>query len=101
LAGRPFTATLPARHASVARLRVLKMRTAQSHLSTRSLSGEGITAPNVEDRRRCAKDFAARPDVSWRRDASVAFSRDVRDDGVASPKHSLHHRAVLSVKFAG
>jgi hypothetical protein len=34
-AGSSFTATLPARHASLARLRLLKMRTAQSHLSRR------------------------------------------------------------------
>jgi hypothetical protein len=35
LAGSALTATLPARHASLARLRLLKMRTAHSHLSRR------------------------------------------------------------------
>jgi len=41
----------------------------------------------------------ADPGGSWRRDALVAFSMDVRDEGVASPKHGLRHRAILSVKL--
>src|SRR5204863_9068631 len=40
-----LTSTLPPAHAAAARLRVLKKRAAQSHLSTRSESGESVT-PN-------------------------------------------------------
>src|SRR5439155_916265 len=38
-----LTSTLPPAHAAAARLRVLKKRAAQSHLSTRSESGESVT----------------------------------------------------------
>src|SRR2546426_445059 len=38
-----LTSTLPPAHAAAARLRVLKKRAAQSHLSTRRESGESVT----------------------------------------------------------
>jgi hypothetical protein len=39
--------------------------------------------------------------VSWRRDALVAFLGDVRDEGIAPPKHSVYNRVILSVKHPG
>ena len=50
--------SLPARQASVARVRVLKTRTAQSHLSTRSVSGAGFTMTDVVTPNPQAKNFA-------------------------------------------
>lgn len=61
LAGCPFTVTVPARQPSVARLRVLKMRTDQSHLSRRSDSDSGFTGTNVATVREPAKNFAQKP----------------------------------------
>jgi len=39
------------------------------------------------------------PNVSWKRDALVAFSGELRDEGVASPPDSLHEGAILGVPY--
>jgi hypothetical protein len=40
------------------------------------------------------------PNVSWKRDALVAFSGELRDEGVASPPDSLHEGAILGVPIS-
>jgi hypothetical protein len=60
-AGCSFTATLPARHASLARLRLLKMRTDQSHLSSRPAMVSAIKVLNAEKQKRPRALSNARP----------------------------------------
>ena len=35
--------------------------------------------------------------ISWRRGALAAYASKERDEGVASPGHSVHHRIILSM----
>jgi hypothetical protein len=37
--------------------------------------------------------------ISWRCGALAAYGSKERDEGVASPRHSVYHRIILSVEY--
>jgi hypothetical protein len=48
-----------------------------------------------------AGQIRRQPGYLWKRDALVAYVRRERDEGVASPGRSLHHRVMIGMHYRG